>query len=819
MTDDHAHPAPDPIRPTSPPADQDGAGAPPTPPTLRACLDLLPPGAPLVDGRSVEEVRSGADRAARLFTAAEVRGRVTGLRIANGAPWLVALLGLLEAGAAPLLVAADTPVPELERALRRAGGDRWVRAVDTAGRPELEATTSPTAPAGTGAPPVPAGTPPPVLITTSGSTGSPKSVARTQRSLLVEGAHYRDRFGVRRGDVLLLPLPLPHAYALSWLACGLLVGTDVRLPAPTALRAVDSVLRTEATVAALVPSVARLLLTRAAGRPAPDAAPLRVAALGAGAVDGPLARDFPAAYGVGLSRVYGSTETGVIATASPDVPPLTVGLPVPGTATRVLDHTGEPVPPGAEGTLSVRMDHLDGWVDTGDVVVQDEHGALTVLGRRSTAIRRGDRWVSPTEVEAVLREHPGVGEARVTGLRIGAAGDNAVLAEVETTGPVPADPAELMRFTRARLAPYKLPSEIRPVLSLPRGPSGKVLARPRYRPAEPAALLAAASAQRVSDVVFALARSGVLAALDGTRDAVEVAADTGLPPGQVEALLATAAELGLVLRGPAEGGRAVPPGSTDAVWAAIDEEQRRRADPDLPASVAAPPGAGTPLVRGARRILALRRVVLLGSVRDRVRRALAAAAPAPGCRVLEVSADGPHCLTTLLARDPHAEGVLLDLAAADPVSVPDRITVVHELPPPRTPERCADEDLREPAEGSGVVAGPAARAARFDLCVVRDVVHHPGPGAEVAALLGALRPGGTLLVDDLFTEDLDGDGGAAADRVSSGETLWTGAHDLAAGLRRLGAVDVRVGADHGNPGQVVARAPTTPTGPEEGRPA
>ncbi|MCP2330116.1 class I adenylate-forming enzyme family protein [Actinoalloteichus caeruleus] len=813
MTDDHAHPAPAPPGPTSPRTDHAAAGTPSTPPTLRACLDLLPAGLPLVDGRSAGEIRADADRAAQLFTEAGVRGRVTGLRVPNGAPWLVALLGLLDAGAVPLLVAADTPVPELERVLRRAGGDRWVRAVDGVGRPELETTSS----AGPGGPGSTTTTPPPLLINTSGSTGTPKSVARGQRSLLVEAAHYRDRFGVRRGDVLLLPLPLPHAYALSWLACGLLVGTDIRLPAPTALRAVDSALRTEATVAALVPSVSRLLLARAGGRPAPDSAPLRVAALGAGAVDASLARDFPATYGVGLSRVYGSTETGVIATAPPHVPPLTVGVPVPGTVTRILDAGGQPVPPGVEGTLSVRMDHLDGWVDTGDVVVGDDHGVLTVLGRRSTAIRRGDRWVSPVEIEGVLREHPEVVEARVTGLRIGEAGDNAVLAEVETTGPVAVDPAELMRFARARLTPYKLPSEIRPVTSLPRASSGKVLARPRYRPAEPAALLAAASAHRVSDVVFALARSGLLDVLDGTRDALEVAADTGLPPVEVEALLTTAAELGLLLRGPAEGGP--PPGSTGALGTAIDEERRRRAAPDLPTAVAPPPGADAPAVQAARRMSSLRRAVLLGTARDRGRRALARAAPPPAARVLEVSADGPHCLTTLLAHDPRASGVLVDLAAAVDVSaVPGRITVVHEFPVPTAPTRCADEDSVAAADGSRVVAGPEVRAMRFDLCVVRDAVHLPGPGSDVAALLAVLRPGGTLLVDDLFTEDLGHDGGAAVDRVASGETAWASAQDLATGLRRLGAVEVRVGGDHDGPCQVVARAPATPTGPTEGRP-
>ena len=172
------------------------------------------------------------------------------------------------------------------------------------------------------------------------------------------------------------------------------------------------------------------------------------------------------------------------------------GQAVPGYELALVDHAGQPVPPGAIGDLMVAgpstaqcywnrrdltQDRMRGrWFFTGDKYTVDEDGYYWYAGRSDDMFRVSGQWVSPIEVESTLIEHRCVLEAAViafeeeTGLhtpkafvvlREGYAGSADLV-------------RELQDFVKQRITPYKYPRRIEFLAELPKTAAGKVL---RYK--------------------------------------------------------------------------------------------------------------------------------------------------------------------------------------------------------------------------------------------------------------------------------------------------------------------------------------------------
>jgi acyl-CoA synthetase (AMP-forming)/AMP-acid ligase II len=118
----------------------------------------------------------------------------------------------------------------------------------------------------------------------------------------------------------------------------------------------------------------------------------------------------------------------------------------------------------------------DGWLHTGDVGALDATGRLRMLDRRADLIVSGGENVSPAEVEAVLREHPGVEEVGVAGLPDPDLGSRVAAWIIPRAG-VECRGGELRHFCRRRLAGFKVPKEFHFTTGLPRNSSGKLLRR------------------------------------------------------------------------------------------------------------------------------------------------------------------------------------------------------------------------------------------------------------------------------------------------------------------------------------------------------
>jgi long-chain acyl-CoA synthetase len=171
-----------------------------------------------------------------------------------------------------------------------------------------------------------------------------------------------------------------------------------------------------------------------------------------------------------LNEGYGLTETSPVALANPfsDVRRIgTIGIPFPST-----DFQGYWNRP--EETAQTLLE--GGWLRTGDLVVQDDDGFVTVVDRKKEIIITGGFNVSPSEVEKVLNSAPGIAESAVVGVPRGG-GAEVVTAVVVLEPGATFDEDAVREHAREHLAEYKRPSSYRVWEELPKSLIGKVLRR------------------------------------------------------------------------------------------------------------------------------------------------------------------------------------------------------------------------------------------------------------------------------------------------------------------------------------------------------
>ncbi|WP_404815442.1 acyl-CoA synthetase [Streptomyces thermolineatus] len=326
-----------------------------------------------------------------------------------------------------------------------------------------------------------------LVLYTSGTTGAPKGVPITRRAVAAGLDGLADAWDWTAEDTLVHGLPLFHVHGLVLGVLGAL-RTGSRLvhtgrPTPQAYAAAGGSLYFG------VPTV----WSRVAADPA-SAAALRGARLlvsGSAALPAPVFRDIERLTGSRPVERYGMTETLITVSARADGrrSPGAVGLPLPGTSTRLAGEDGSPVPhDGATvGELQVtgptvfdgylgRPDATaasftdDGWFRTGDMAVIEPDGTHRIVGRASTdLIKSGGYRIGAGEVENALLDHPAVREAAVVGAPHDDLGQE-VVAYVVADGVTEAD---LVGFVAGHLSVHKRPRRIRFLDALPRNAMGK----------------------------------------------------------------------------------------------------------------------------------------------------------------------------------------------------------------------------------------------------------------------------------------------------------------------------------------------------------
>ena len=330
------------------------------------------------------------------------------------------------------------------------------------------------------------------VIHTSGTTGASRPVRLTYGNFLWSALGSGVALGVDPQERWLCTLPLAHVGGLSILLRSTIYATTAVIHERFETERALVALRDERiTLVSLVATTLGRLLD--AGLREPPR--LRHALTGGGPVPAALLERARAA-GVPVTPTYGLTEAcSQVSTAGPlpaapnnaagpplfctrvriaGTPPTRSGEPAVG-AVGAVDAVGEILVAGP--TVAPAAAAADGWLHTGDLGALDAEGNLQVLGRAAETIVSGGENVSPSEVEAVLEEHPAVLEAAVVGREDPDWGE-AVTAIVLLRPHERADEGQLRAHCAARLARFKVPKRVTfATAALPRTRSGKLLRR------------------------------------------------------------------------------------------------------------------------------------------------------------------------------------------------------------------------------------------------------------------------------------------------------------------------------------------------------
>jgi long-chain acyl-CoA synthetase len=336
------------------------------------------------------------------------------------------------------------------------------------------------------------------LIYTSGTTGVPKGVMLTHRNLLFVAAVSARIRSLTTKDRLYGVLPMSHAVGLSVVLLGsLLSGATLYLaPRFDPVAAFAALEKDHLTVFLGVPSTFALLAdyTDLKGIKSLSLPNLRIISSSGAPLQASVKTRTEKLFGLILHNGYGVTECSpnisqtLLGETRTDV---SVGKVLPGVEVRIVGPDEKQVTEGDLGELWVRGPNVmrgyyhapeetaaalrpEGWFNTHDLG-RLKDGYLFIEGRTKELIIRFGENVYPAEVEAVLNAHPVVLYSAVIGrIAEGAKGGEEIIAYVQLAPSATASENDLAQHAAMYLAPYKRPSQIVFVNSMPLTPTGKV---------------------------------------------------------------------------------------------------------------------------------------------------------------------------------------------------------------------------------------------------------------------------------------------------------------------------------------------------------
>ncbi|GHC76632.1 long-chain fatty acid--CoA ligase [Streptomyces flavofungini] len=343
---------------------------------------------------------------------------------------------------------------------------------------------------------------------TSGTTGDPKGVVYSHRSIYLHSmqVNMSQSMGLTDADLTLVVVPqfhvnawgLPHATFMTGVS--MLMPDRFLQPAPLA----EMIESERPTHAAAVPTIWQGLLAELTAKPR-DVSCLTQVTIGGAACPPSLMEAFDR-LGVRVCHAWGMTETSPLGTVSR--PPahaigtdaefayrLTQGRFPAGVEGRLVGPDGTRLPWDGEsaGELEVRGPWIagsyyggaggeslrpedkfssDGWLKTGDVGVISADGFLTLTDRAKDVIKSGGEWISSVDLENALMSHPDVAEAAVVAVPDTKWGERP-LATVVLKEDATADYAALRDFLATRVAKWQLPERWAIVPAVPKTSVGK----------------------------------------------------------------------------------------------------------------------------------------------------------------------------------------------------------------------------------------------------------------------------------------------------------------------------------------------------------
>ena len=332
------------------------------------------------------------------------------------------------------------------------------------------------------------------IFYTGGTTGRPKGVMLTHRTLALSALHNVVAFEYSQGERHLHASPMFHSADCSqaW-AITLIGGAHIFLAAFDPGATLQAIAHYRVTTTLMVPTMLLGLLdhpefaTTALGS-------LRRVLYGAAPIDRALLERALVAFPSLLWQGFGSAETGpLMAVLRPEehTPArlAAAGRPIPGVELKIVDEQDRELGAGEIGEIAVRGNLMAGYwkqpeetgrvlaygfYHTGDMAYCDSEGFIFIVDRKKDIVISGGENIYTIEVEKALAQHPAVNEAAVFGIPDPKWGE-AVHALVVLRTDREATPQELIGFVKSQIAAYKAPRSLEIVQSLPKSGAGKIL--------------------------------------------------------------------------------------------------------------------------------------------------------------------------------------------------------------------------------------------------------------------------------------------------------------------------------------------------------
>ena len=339
-----------------------------------------------------------------------------------------------------------------------------------------------------------------MLQYTGGTTGVAKGAMLSHANLLANATQINLWIvggNIGPGDVIITALPLYHIFcctinSLGFSSCGV---HSVLVTNPRDIKSFITILRRHPpTMITGVNTLFKTLLNNPAFRRL-DFSRLRYVIAGGMPLEKTVSDDWQALTGNVIVEGYGLTETSpLVCVNHMDTATYngTIGYPMPGTDVTLRDDNGAIVPLGEPGEMWVRGPQVmqgywqhpdetrralqDGWLKTGDIAVMRPDGALKIVDRKKDMILVSGFNVYPSEVEAVLAQHPAVLEVACIGVPSEGSGEKVKACVVARPGKK-LTMEELQKFANANLTAYKRPKVYEFCDDLPKSNVGKILKR------------------------------------------------------------------------------------------------------------------------------------------------------------------------------------------------------------------------------------------------------------------------------------------------------------------------------------------------------
>ncbi|ANI93844.1 fatty acyl-CoA synthetase [Dietzia timorensis] len=337
------------------------------------------------------------------------------------------------------------------------------------------------------------------LMYTSGTTSKPKGTMISHSGQIYHYLACLQALDYAADDRPLVCMPLyhtaaMHAFLVPYLAIGAEVFLHERPDIPVLLEAIE---RDSIGSMFLAPTV-WVPLSHHPDLDLRDISSLKKAQYGASIMPTPVLQRLRAKYPeLGFYNAFGQTEIGPVATVlrpeEHDERPASAGRPVMFVEARVIDAEGNDVAPGEQGEIVYRSPQLclgywnkpeateeafeGGWFHSGDLVVRDEQGYVTVVDRIKDVINTGGVLVASREVEEAIYGHESVAEVAVVGMPHERWIEQVTAFVVVKDGAAEPTEDEIVEFAAQSIASFKVPKQVIFVPQLPRNQSGKLLKR------------------------------------------------------------------------------------------------------------------------------------------------------------------------------------------------------------------------------------------------------------------------------------------------------------------------------------------------------